>query len=325
MGSIVEFRLQTGDLAEMVFAFSALTETALSLRVWKSPGLHPEHVAGLRRLWPQFQALDAPLLGTLVTNRRKIPDFLTPRPARSLPDPEAEFAALRRTSPGLVRDHILRAYAGEPLPGVLGGALADPSALRDRIAASIEKYWQRCLAPLWLRMRALLEADIAYRGRTLAADGAQALFADLDHRVSWQAGRLRLRFPSDGFDQLIAIGGRGLVLVPCLFVRGALTMIDPNEPPVLIYPARGRAALWDQQGHVTTAALDDLLGRTRARLLTMLDQPTSTTDLARLLEVTPSAVSRHLTALHRGRLLNRTRNGRSVLYFRSTLGDALLD
>jgi hypothetical protein len=35
-------------------------------------------------------------------------------------------------------------------------------------------------------------------------------------------------------------------------------------------------------------------------------------------------VSRHLTALHAARLLNRTRCGRSMRYFRSSLGDALL-
>jgi DNA-binding MarR family transcriptional regulator len=56
----------------------------------------------------------------------------------------------------------------------------------------------------------------------------------------------------------------------------------------------------------------------------MLGQPSSTTELARLLAVTPGAVSRHLTALHAARLLNRTRSGRCVLYFRSPLGDALL-
>jgi hypothetical protein len=31
-----------------------------------------------------------------------------------------------------------------------------------------------------------------------------------------------------------------------------------------------------------------------------------------------------VTALHQARLLNRARSGRSVLYFRSALGDALL-
>jgi DNA-binding transcriptional ArsR family regulator len=46
--------------------------------------------------------------------------------------------------------------------------------------------------------------------------------------------------------------------------------------------------------------------------------------LARLFGVTPSAVSQHLTVLHRGGLIGRQRRGRTVLYQRSTLGLALL-
>lgn len=325
MSSLVEFLLDADDLAETVFAFSPLNETALSLRAWKFPGVHPEHVAGLRRLRPEYDALDTALLQALVTDRRMIPDFLTPRPATALPDAAAEFAALRQTPPSTVRDHVLRACAGGRLPPVLAGAGSDPAALLGRIADALESYWQRCLAPWWPRMRALLEADVAYRGRTLALGGAQALFADLDQRVSWHDGRLRVRLPgAHGLDQTVKVGGRGMVLAPCLFVRGAITMIDASGPPWLVYPARGRATLWEQHGAVTAAAIDELLGRTRSRLLTMLDQPTSTTELARLLDVTPGAVSRHLTALHAARLLNRTRSGHSVLYFRSALGDALL-
>lgn len=200
-----------------------------------------------------------------------------------------------------------------------------PALLLGRITDALESYWQRCLAQWWPRMRALLEADVAYRGRTLALGGAQALFADLDERISWQNGRLRVKLPGPAdLDQVVAVGGRGLVLAPSLFVRGAITMIDASGPPMLVYPARGRAALWEQRDTVTAAALDELLGRTRSQLLTMLDQPTSTTELARLLDVTPGAVSRHLTALHGARLLNRVRSSRSVLYFRSPLGDALL-
>jgi DNA-binding transcriptional ArsR family regulator len=325
MSSLVEFLLDADDLAETVFAFSPLNETALSLRAWRFPGVHPEHVAGLCRLRPEYDALDTALLTALVTDRRMIPDFLTPRPATALPDPVAEFAALRQTPPSVVRDDVIRAHAGGRLPPVLAGARSDPAVLLGRIADALESYWQRCLAPWWPRMRALLEADVAYRGRTLALGGAQALFADLDERVSWQNGKLRVRLPrADGLDQIVAVGGRGLVLSPCLFVRGALTMIDAGGPPLLVYPARGRGALWDRRDTVTSAALDELLGRARSRLLTMLDQPISTTELAGLLDVTPGAVSRHLTALHAARLLNRARSGRSVLYFRSPLGDALL-
>jgi DNA-binding MarR family transcriptional regulator len=46
--------------------------------------------------------------------------------------------------------------------------------------------------------------------------------------------------------------------------------------------------------------------------------------LARQLRVTPSAVSQHLAALHRGGLIERQRSGRSVLYATTDLGLALL-
>lgn len=324
MSSVVEFLLEADDLAETVFAFSPLNEATLSLRAWRFPHVHPEHVAGLRRLRQGYDTLDTVLLEALVTDHRMIPDFLTPRPDTALPDPAAEFAALRQVPPSAVRSDIIRAYAGGRLPPELAGARSDPAALLGRVADALESYWQRCLAPWWPRMRALLEADVAYRGRTLALGGAQALFADLDERISWRNGRLRVTMRAEKLDQVVAVGGRGMVLTPCLFVRGAVTMIDASGPPLLVYPARGRAALWEQPSTVTAAALDELLGRTRSRLLALLDQPISTTELARLLDVTPSAVSRHLTALHGARLLNRTRSGRSVLYFRSPLGDALL-
>jgi hypothetical protein len=82
-----------------------------------------------------------------------IPDFLTPRPATALPDPAAEFAALRQTPPAVVRDHIIRAYADSRLPPVLAAARSDPAVLLGRIAGALESYWQRCLAPWWPRMR----------------------------------------------------------------------------------------------------------------------------------------------------------------------------
>ncbi|MFD0630476.1 ArsR/SmtB family transcription factor [Catenulispora yoronensis] len=55
----------------------------------------------------------------------------------------------------------------------------------------------------------------------------------------------------------------------------------------------------------------------------MLDQPVSTTELARLLAVTPGAVSQHLKVLSDAGLTARARHGRSVLYVRSPLGNSL--
>jgi DNA-binding transcriptional ArsR family regulator len=72
------------------------------------------------------------------------------------------------------------------------------------------------------------------------------------------------------------------------------------------------------------SAVAELLGTVRARLLDMLRSPATTNALARQLGVTPSAVSQHLAALHRGGLIDRQRSGRSVLYTTTGLGLALL-
>lgn len=93
----------------------------------------------------------------------------------------------------------------------------------------------------------------------------------------------------------------------------------------MIYRARGTAALWDEQETVPRPdALTALVGRSRARLLLALDAPASTSHLARSLAMTPGAVGDHLAILRGAGLLVRARSGRSVLYRRTPLGEALV-
>jgi DNA-binding transcriptional ArsR family regulator len=72
-------------------------------------------------------------------------------------------------------------------------------------------------------------------------------------------------------------------------------------------------------------ALGALIGAPRAQLLEMLAEPLPTIELARRLKVTPSAVSQHLKVLHATGLVTRARDGRQVLYRRTTLGDRLAE
>jgi DNA-binding MarR family transcriptional regulator len=55
----------------------------------------------------------------------------------------------------------------------------------------------------------------------------------------------------------------------------------------------------------------------------MLAEPLPTVEIARRLNVTPSAVSQHLQVLHATGLLTRARDRRQVLYRRSQIGDRL--
>jgi DNA-binding transcriptional ArsR family regulator len=92
---------------------------------------------------------------------------------------------------------------------------------------------------------------------------------------------------------------------------------------MLSYPCRGVATLWSAPPPASAGALISLLGETRVRLLALLGEPVPTVELARRLQVTPSAVSQHLRVLHATGLATRTRSGRLVLYRRSPLGEEL--
>jgi DNA-binding transcriptional ArsR family regulator len=58
-------------------------------------------------------------------------------------------------------------------------------------------------------------------------------------------------------------------------------------------------------------------------MLADLAAPRSTAELAKRLSLSPATTSHHLTALRDAGLVTGSRAGRSVLYARTSLGDAL--
>lgn len=324
------FRLGLEDLAAASFACSPLQEVTLSLRMWKHPGVYVHQTPVFERLRPAFERLSCTeLLRSLVaTSNRYVPDFLTPRPTVPFPDVHAELAVVRALPPERLRVELERTFLPHDgcLPPPLAEGLADPAGLLAVIADALEEYWEHCLAPEWWpRARSVLHTDIVHRSRILAERGAASLFADLDGRLLWQDGVLTIRRDWGGGDADIDVDGRGLVFTPTFFARGAITSISDEHPPVITYPVRGQATM---AGPVlpppVPQALEQLVGTPKARLLAMLGEPVSTTELARRLGVTPGAVSQHLAVLLATRLVNRARHGRVVLYARSPLGDRLV-
>ena len=274
-------------------------------------------------------ALDLELLLSLVGDLRALPDYLTPRPTVFAPTIDEELAVVRATAPAVVRRDLLaisQADASPALPPRLRAAAEDSAdaaveELRDTISDALAAYWHLAVEPLWPRMRLLLEADMTYRARRLAIGGARLLFADMHPNLRWRDGVLSI-------DRMIGrwhapADGRGLLLVPSVFAHQPAPPVSADEPPKLTYPCRGVATLWSAPPPVSAGALVSLLGETRVRLLALLDEPTPTVELARRLQVTPSAVSQHLQVLYATGLVARARDGRLVHYRRSPLGDEL--
>ncbi|MET0234829.1 MAG: DUF5937 family protein [Kibdelosporangium sp.] len=310
---MIEVVLSDSDLAGVRFAVSPLNEVTLSLRALHDPGRYPLHLRWLRRLLDLRPEPDTAVLRALPNSRGWTPDFLSPRPESPFTRFEDEFAALRRTpSETIQRD--LEAVHGK-VPTVLND--------HDRIFEALDDYWQRAFASSWDRMRTTLQADIVHRGRLMAQAGLGTMLTGISDRISFDSPVVRIRIHGIPPARIEA-NGAGLTLMPSLFVLHTAIPVDFTAPPMLIYTARGVGTVWETRLAPSSAALAGILGQVRAGLLTELAEPQSSTDIARRTGVTTSAVNQHLRALRDAGLLSSYRHGRSILYVRTELGDALV-
>ncbi|MFD9689777.1 DUF5937 family protein [Kitasatospora sp. NPDC059088] len=325
-----ELHFSTQDLALTRFAVSPMQEVVTSLRALARspvPALH-RRWAGQVRGRLVAAGLDRGRLAAMVPPEGHLPDFLNPAPAGCSTTLAEELAAITATGAGQVRADldILAAEAGGRLPAGLEPLHRDPAGQLPRLAAEIEAYWELALAPYWARISALLAADVFHRSRQAAEHGSARMLDDLHGTVRWDGTALRLEDRHCAVNRLNAAAG--LLLVPSAFAwPRVLTRVLPPDPPQLVYPARGTAALWEERpgSAARTDALAAVLGRSRARLLAELDSPASTTELARRTGLSPAAVSQHLTALRTAGLTSAHRAGHAVLSARTAVGDSLFD
>ncbi|WP_370618155.1 ArsR/SmtB family transcription factor [Mumia sp. Pv 4-285] len=319
MVGVLEYELSGWDFAEVRFALSPANELTLSLRTFREPGRYPAHLPWLRETQEARERLDTTMLRALTNDELSTPDFLTPRPYSPLTRIDDELRAVAR-----VDDERVRADLRAVHPGRLPHALRGPTdEVRARMMRALRAYWDACFAPWWPRMRAVLQADIVYRGHVTASEGVAAMFGGLSDRITLENDVVRVRLNTARRSRL-PTRGAGLTLVPSLFTRGASVPISEDEPPMIMYGVRGVGTLWQAEPRRSPAVLVNLLGAARAGLLTALSTPASSTELAGRLGVTTPAVNQHLRAMRDAGLLTSARQGRSVLYLRSELGDALV-
>lgn len=311
------------DLLNSRFALSPITELENLLRKLsrRRTALPAEWAA---RVTPAYERLrrttDLNAVLALQSDRFGAA-FVAPPPQSMTQTIEDDLSAVRSGSLTQARHEIAECLTRRPTTDerVLA-VLRDPS-VTTILADALEAAWHELVAPDWPTMRAILERDVVHRGGLLSTGGWSAAFAGLNKRLRWRDGVIELSGTISGTYHL---DGAGLLLVPSVFVWphvGAYT--EAPWPKTLVYPARGTAALWEPAAATPPDALASLLGRTRARLLVALSDPASTTQLAKSLTLAPGAVGDHLAVLRNAGLATRARAGRSVLYRRTPLGDAL--
>ncbi|MFF5754992.1 DUF5937 family protein [Streptomyces longwoodensis] len=312
------------DFLRCRFALSPLWETQEAARTLKRRERHGYHLPWLRRHRAAVEGLDLSGLWLLMPRRGHSPDWLGPPPLGPTASFEEEIAAVRAADPRAAREDTARSLADTPgaLDSPQGRAwLADPRAMVRELADLLERIWHTLVAPDWPRLRALLEADIAFHSRRLAEVGLGGVLPEINRRCGWDAGTLTV---ASGGRHERHLGGQGLVLMPSVFVwPDVVSGFEPPWQPTLVYPARGVGGLWTEAADRGAEALVRLLGRGRAAVLAALDDPATTTALAHRLGLASSSVSAHLTVLRDAGLLVARRYGHQVLYERTPLGMAL--
>jgi DNA-binding transcriptional ArsR family regulator len=317
---VITYRFGPDDLARVRFAISPLFELAASRQVLRDLARHSIHEPWAREAAERIAGLDLALLDAVIPEGPYLPDFVTPPPEQRRPALATELRRVRETPPEQVARELGWAYPGRRLPPAARILVDDPPAGLRRLTAVMAAYWERALAPWWDRLQATLDADIAYRGARLAEGGPLAAFSDLNPDVSWRDRSLEVRRP---YEATVDLDGRGLVLLPVVFAWGHVwAMSDPPWQPTLVYSPRGVGLLWERPERAPEA-LADLLGRRRAQLLGELGAPATTQELVARLGASAGGVSEHLGVLRRAGLVAGRRQGRTVVYERTRIGDEL--
>ena len=329
---MITIPLTTEDLTKVRLAPSPLWETVISFRVLLHHGGDTVHAPWAKRALRVLPGTDlSPLLAAMCLEKH-CPDFLSPPPDASVGGFKEELERLRATPAEVVHAEVQLLMQAQkeqfdPLAPekarLLEIYLSEPEGSLKRLVNTLKRYHDLTIAPYWPRIQEHLVGDMIKRGQALALGGAEALLSNLHPKTSYSGGVLELEKPHEVF---IEPAGRGITLVPCVFVwPRVMVLTEPGYQPTLAYGPRGVANLWNSSPAPNGTALEAALGTGRASVLKSLTpMPTTTTELANQLRLSPAAISAHLSRLKAAELIEPHRSGRKVFYRLSGAGEELL-
>lgn len=263
----------------------------------------------------------------LIPSRGYFPDFLTPVEGQYGWD--VGLDALRGIRPERMRRELRLLGAGAPTTPRLRDFMEGGTKQLPRLMGELRAYHRAAVEPYWTHIQAQIEAERAARGRALLDGGADELLASLPPMLRWRAPVLECDYP---VDRDVRLRGRGLLLQPSFFCRRtAVTLHDPELPPVLVYPAAAQLASAPGSGEAARPAeeqrqrtLGKLVGHTRSVVLRAIGDGATTSELARRAGVSLASASQHACVMREAGLVTTLRRGNAVLHTVTPLGAALL-
>ncbi|WP_424217249.1 DUF5937 family protein (plasmid) [Streptomyces sp. BI20] len=343
---MITLRFTESAEEDIAFSVSPLLEAAYSWHVLADPGHHALHVPwvrrcrrlpdGLRRRLrersfvvadyvPAFFECraddhDADFTDRVAAVRALPADVLAAELVRTLVD------TTRHTGRDVVEEPRVRAEVFAELrerdPGRaerLGEVLDDPAGVVEEVLAVLEDYWEAAFEEEWERVEPSLYASIAWAGDRIAREGLFPLLRTLVPQIRIDPGRRLLRLDRPHDHDIDVSRER-----PVTFTAGHYTWphvrvtCDDPWPVRIAFPALPLtpAAVARPAGHADTlTALQALAAAPRLQIVAHLaGHARSTRELASLLGLSASVVSRHLHQLTRAGLTTTRRDGYYVLY-----------
>jgi DNA-binding transcriptional ArsR family regulator len=277
----------------------------LAFRPWRA---RLRGAAGLRT--------GARMLATLAPKLPYFPDFLTP--AEGDESLDAALDAIMTTPRDRVHAELARLRTQTALPAWVD-SVADGTGLRA-LTEALRVYHDAAIAPFRPVIEGGIDADRAHRTRSLLDGGIEGLLGTLRPLVRWRPPVLEVAHHAE---RTVHLGGRGLRLRPSFFCqRNAMSLADPDLPPVLVYPI-AQEYRWARPGSADSA-LSAVLGRARTAVLRAVDDGRTTSQIAGVVGMSVASASRHTGVLRAAGFIDSRRDGPAVLHRLTPLGATLL-
>jgi DNA-binding transcriptional ArsR family regulator len=326
------------------FALSPVSEALVSLHVLLFPKHHSAQHPWIRAMHRVSPPLKREIQAFVFAFQNALPDCMLPAGIGDRPAFAEQLARIREVPLELFAYDLARPlfYWNEPdgggperladtelrdvvlerarsaSPETLAAAeliYADPDALRERFLGLLERYWDEAFGPEWGRLEPRLAAEIDESGPLLEEDGLYALLErQPELRVDRREGALVRRSIHE--HDVEVTPERPLVLMPSAYVWPHVRAnCDAPWPLTLVYAARFARTELDRAPEGLVAVLRALADETRLRALRLIaEQPRSTEELAPLVGLSESGLSKHLRLLAEVGLVTTRREGYYVLY-----------
>ncbi len=342
---MIRIGLPSAERGDVAVTYSPLLECVLSLHVLVDPRHHALQHPWVRRMRALDPSLRRRIEDFAFLYRFTLPDLVVPgvRPSgetfahelerlvghpgelllegfgRTLFDHGGCYGAHRLDEPRARR--VMLSRAGTHGPAGLRLAtelLEDPVAFALAFCTLLHDYWESSFRTEWLRIESLLASSVAESRHLLELAGMPALLGRLPRHARFDLRRNELHIDLP-HEHTVAISAESpLVLAPSVFVWPHLRVAcDPPWSTALVYAAP--ALVRDASARIPPAdmllVLRAVADDTRLRVLKLIaERPRTTQELAPLVGLSVTGVSKCLRRLAEAGLVSPRRDGYYVVY-----------